>query len=188
MEHYHPSAIVVGTNVNALELVRSLGRKGIKVFVLAANPTPSSFAARSKYAHLRTTDNGLGGQPLIDLLVEIGTSLSEKAALFCTTDTSVLTVSQQRKKLEDYFHFVLPSHSVITTLMSKKVFFDFAVKNELLVPRTLFTQNENDVKRAATKISYPCLIKPEYRDESWFSSVSGTDKVLLPAWEDTNKQ
>lgn len=172
----YPPAVVVGTGVNPLNIIRTLGRKGISIVAVADDY--SDFVARSRYATFRYCNN-LGSSSLIDTLVDVGKSLQRKAVLFCTGDTVVLTVSEKRKTLLEYYYFVLPPHKVIATLMSKKEFYGFATAHDILVPKTIYTQSEKEIIKAADEISYPCMIKPEYRDTSWNVAVSPTDKVLF---------
>jgi predicted ATP-grasp superfamily ATP-dependent carboligase len=172
----YPPAVVTGTSVNALSIIRSLGRRGVNVMAIDAGS--GDYGAKSRYCEVRSCKS-LNGNALTDLIVDIGSTLDKKPVLFCTSDTAVLNVSNHRADIEKYYDFVLPPHHVIETLMSKRLFDDFAVANGFLVPRTLFTQDEDEARKAADKISYPCLIKPEYRDHSWSSLVSSTDKVLL---------
>ncbi len=181
MTQDYPPAVVVGTGVNPLNIIRTLGRKGISVVVLS--DCSSDFSARSRYAEFRSCKS-LRSSLLVDTLIDVGKSLKQKAVLFCTADTSVLTVSENREALIEYYDFVLPPHKVITTLMSKKNFYDFATEHGLLIPKTIFTQNEKDIIKAADEISYPCVIKPEYRDRLWNEAVSPTDKVLFVASKD----
>jgi predicted ATP-grasp superfamily ATP-dependent carboligase len=180
IKNYSP-AVVVGTGVNPLNIIRTLGRKGISV--VAVDVDPSGCVARSRYASFRACKS-LMSHSLIDTLIDVGRSLKQKAVLFCTADTTVLSVSENRETLMEYYDFVLPSHKIITTLMSKKNFYDFATAHDLLVPKTIFTQNEDEIIKAADEISYPCVIKPEYRDSSWSEAVSPTDKVLFVASKD----
>ena len=172
----YPPAVVLGTNATALSIIRSLGKKGIRI--IAVNTAFGDYGAKSRYCQTKLCKS-LYGKSLIEILIEIGKSLNEKAVLFCTSDSSVLTVSSHRKDLEDYYYFLLPSHHIIEILMKKNLFNDFAVTHQFLVPKTLFTRNEHEVKKASDEITYPCVIKPEYRDEYWTSMVSSTDKVLF---------
>ena len=172
----YPPVVVVGTGITALSIIRSLGRRGIKV--IAIDTDFGDYGAKSKYCQLKLCRN-LHTKSLIEALVDIGKSLSEKAVLFCTSDISVLNVSVHTREIDKYYNFVLPSHHVIEMLMRKNLFCDFAVTNHFLVPKTHFTHNENEVKKAANEITYPCVIKPEYRDETWSSLVSSVDKVLF---------
>lgn len=176
MRKDYPPAVVVGKGVNALTIIRTLGRRGISV--IAVSEDSSDFMARSRYASFRYCKS-LGSSLLIDTLIDVGKSLKRKAVLFCTADTTVLAVSENRDALIEYYDFVLPSHKVIETLMSKKIFYDFATTNGLLVPKTIFTQNEEEIKKAIDEITYPCVIKPEYQDASWGKAVPPTDKVLF---------
>ncbi|MFX0137458.1 MAG: hypothetical protein ACFFDN_27710, partial [Candidatus Hodarchaeota archaeon] len=102
----------------------------------------------------------------------------QKGILFCTSDLSVLTVSEHENELKEYYHFVLPSKQTIEMLMSKKLFYEFAFKNGFNVPKTFFISNKEDIEQVSATASYPCIIKPEYRDDYWNTKVSTINKIL----------
>ena len=120
-------AVVIGLSINALNIIRSLGRKSIDVIAIHSNT--SEYAARSRYCRVICCEK-IDGEILIEKLINIGRSLKQKKVLFCTSDLSVLTVSKYRSELEEYYHFVLPPNKTVEMLMNKKLFYEFAFKIE----------------------------------------------------------
>ena len=176
-----PTAVVIGLSINALSIIRSLGRKSINVIAISSNL--SAYAAKSRYCRVVYCEQ-LNGEILIKKLKDVGSSLGQKGILFCTSDLSVLTVSEHQTELEQYYNFVMPSKEITEKLMSKKLFHEFALNNGFNVPQTFFTCNQEDVERVGHKISYPCIIKPEYRDKYWETNVSLIDKILYAESKD----
>ena len=170
------TAIVVGSSINALSIIRSLGRKSIEVIAISANL--SDFAAKSKYCRTELCAE-LYGEILVAKLLEIGRSLKQKGILFCTSDQSVLTVSENEKQLREYYDFVFPNQNTIKTLMSKRLFYSFASNNGFTIPKTFFIHDRKDIEKVGESTTFPCIIKPEYRDSNWDMNVSKVDKVLL---------
>jgi D-aspartate ligase len=164
-----PTAVVVGLNDASLPIIRSLGRKGIRIFGLFENPL--DYCVKSKFLSLRVFQKPLYGRNLVDALMAVGRSLSKPAVLFCATDRSVLTVSEYEQKLNPYFRFVLPSYEATNTQISKRRFQEFALRNSFLTPKTFFTSCASDIRKIAEKLPFPCVIKPEYRDKYWYSNV-----------------
>jgi predicted ATP-grasp superfamily ATP-dependent carboligase len=170
-----PAAVVIGSSINALSTIRSLGRKSVDVIAINTNNT--DYVAKSRYCKVICC-NELYGITLVRKLIEIGRSSERKRVLFCTSDMNVLTVSKYRKQLQDYYHFVLPPDNTIKMLMNKKLFHKFSCKHNFTVPKTLFVRRKNDIEKVGNETSYPCLIKPEYRDKNWETNVSKIDKIL----------
>jgi predicted ATP-grasp superfamily ATP-dependent carboligase len=170
-----PTAVVIGLSINALSIVRSLGRKSINVIAINTNTT--DYVAKSRYCRV-VYCHKLYGTILIKKLIDIGRSSKNEKVLFCTNDLSVLTVSKYRNLLEKYYRFVLPRDNTIKMLMSKNLFYKFACKKNINVPKTFFVNKKKDIEMVSKIISYPCIIKPEYRDKNWEKDVSKLDKIL----------
>ena len=175
------TAVVIGLSINALSIIRSLGRKSIDVIAISSDL--SEYAAKSRYCRVVYCEK-LNGETLVKKLKEIGNSLKQKGTLFCTSDFSVLTVSKYENELKEYYHFVLPPPKTVEMLMSKKLFYEFAFKNGFNVPQTFFVNNKEGVEKVGNTISYPCIIKPEYRDRHWETNVSNIDKILYAKSKD----
>lgn len=157
-------AVVLGTGINALSIIRSLGEKGIPIINVVSGI--DDYSIRSRYItelHRANLKDGYFVQTLSD----IGRQLTQKAVLFATSDLQVLLMSEHRDLLTEYYSFILPQHDIVELLMNKKLFYDFALTKGFSVPKTYFTMSWSDVEDVATKISYPCIIKPEYHDDFW---------------------
>lgn len=168
-------AVVVGLSINALSIIRSLGRKSINVISVYINS--SDYVSKSKYSKVELCDQ-LYGKELVKKLIKIGKSIKKRKVLFCTSDLSVLTVSKYRQSLDKYYYFVLPPDNIVKILMNKRLFYEFAQQNSFNVPKTHFVGQKNDINFVGHATNYPCLIKPEYRDMNWEMNVSKIDKVL----------
>ena len=171
-----PAAIVIGANIGALSIIRSLGRRSIQTILLTTDN--SDYAAKSRYCRTVQCEN-FTENTILKKLQEIASSLDKKGVLFCTKDSTVLTVTAHRAELEELYHFVLPSFDVTTRLMSKQKFHEFATANGFAVPQTFFISGEEDIAKVGQSISYPCVIKPEFRDDKWVNQVSKLHKVLF---------
>jgi predicted ATP-grasp superfamily ATP-dependent carboligase len=177
----NPVAVVIGLSINALSIIRSLGRRSIDV--LAINSNKSGYAAKSKYCKIICCEN-LFGELMIEKLREIGWSLTQKGVLFCTSDSSVLTVSKHERELQEFYHFVLPAKETIDMLISKIHFHNFAIENGFDVPQTKFIIKKEDITKIGETITYPCIIKPEYRDIYWDTYVSKVNKIFFAQSKD----
>ena len=112
------------------------------------------------------------GEPLVETLIKkVAGRIKEPAVLFCGTDSAVLNVSRYAQQLRNYFRFVMPPYEVANTQISKKEFHKFALENSFLVPNTFFVKGANEIEEIIESITFPCVIKPEFRDRAWYENV-----------------
>jgi len=172
----YPPAVVIGLNAAALSVIRSLGRKGIHVIGLYENP--SHCCAKSKYLSEKLFQEPLCDEPLIDrLLKQLVPTLRDSAVLFCATDESALTISKYQDLLRPHFRFIIPNYEVVRTQISKRRFHEFASANSFSVPKSFFTNGLDETRNIAKKITFPCIVKPEYKDSDWNKKLKN-QKVL----------
>lgn len=161
-----PAAIVLGLGQNGMATARALGRLGIPVIGIDTDLEQPS--ARTHYCTKISCPDFLSGGPgLLDCLLELGKSLNCKGVLFPSGDLNVSVVSENRERLEPYFHYALPPKEVIQLFLNKKAFYQFAMLHGFPIPRTYFTEGRGDISDIASEIAYPCLIKPFQPNATW---------------------
>lgn len=161
-------AVVLGTGINALSIIRSLGEKGIPIINVVSGL--DDYSVRSRYISKVQRANLKNGN-FTQTMTDIGQSLHEKTVLFPTSDLHVLLISENRDSLKGFYSFILPPHNVVELLMNKKLFYEFSLSKGFNVPKTYFTNSWVDIIKVADAITFPCIIKPEYHDEFWESSL-----------------
>jgi D-aspartate ligase len=169
MSQNRPPVVIVGLNDASLSIVRSLGSKGIQIIGLYENA--KKYYINSKFICSKL-EAPLEGEPLVKTLVEkVADRLKEEAVLFCGTDSAVLSVSKHAKQLRNYFKFVMPPYEVTNNQISKKEFHKFAIENSFLVPNTFFAKSVDEIGEVIESITFPWVIKPEFRDRMWYENV-----------------
>ncbi|SPP99507.1 conserved hypothetical protein [Candidatus Sulfobium mesophilum] len=171
-----PPAIVIGVDVSALNVVRSLGRRGIDVFTVGADQ--HDYGAVSRYATFVSCQDLNDGQTLVSTLLALSRKVGRRMVLICTSDLHVLHVSRNREALKESFAFVLPEHEVIETLMDKRRFSVLARSSGFPVPVTLFSGSAEELEKIAAQAPYPCAVKPLYRTAFWSQLVPPEKKVM----------
>lgn len=175
MTSYKTKAVVVGSGLNALGIVRSLAEAGVPVHLLYSDvdaAVHSRFASRQK---IERTD----GQALVSALLEIGKSTSDKPVLYLTEEKTVLTVSKRRDELLPYFRIVLPAHDTLTALMHKQGFQQMAAELKAPIPQAVYLRTESDLA-ALAGLKYPCVLKPAVKDYAYGAKFQKAYVVQTP--------
>lgn len=157
-------AVVLGTGINALSIIRSLGEKGIPIINVVSSL--DNYSVRSRYI-VKLYRANLKNSNFMRAVTDIGRTFNGKTVLFPTSDLQVLLISENRDALSEFYSFILPPHDVVELLMNKKVFYQFSVSGGFNVPKTYFTHSRDEALNVADLISFPCIIKPEYHDDFW---------------------
>lgn len=169
-------ALVMGDDVAALNVVRSLGRNGIDVYVMGSRS--NNYGAVSRYARFVFCENMSEEKTVISKLLEVSNHEKKKIVLFCTSDLHVMFVSQNREVLRNYFKFVLPHHRVIETLMDKRKFHKFGERHGFLTPKTVFSDCRKTFDEVGPTIPFPCVAKAVYHTRYWIEHVPPNKKVI----------
>lgn len=158
-----PVAVVTGLEyMQGLQAARILSKRHhLPVIAISGNQQHPYCTTKCCRKIIFSHDN------LIEVLEHIGGQLSQKAVLFPGCDADVLLISRNRQRLSPWFHLCLPKPEVVELLMDKLQFYAFAKKSGFRIPDTWFVYTREDLDRAATKITFPCVLKPHYRTATW---------------------
>lgn len=167
----YPPAVVIGLGVPGLGIVRSLsqGSRPVRVPIHGIHSNLSESTAHTRLCRKYYCED-LGSERLVEYLIDIGPKFVHKPLLFLSKDTTVLTVSRNRKELWRYYRFVLPQIETVDLLMDKTLFAAYAQENGFCVPYTAVIDTRDDLLRVSDKIRFPCVLKPCYRTEEWMKS------------------
>ncbi len=154
---------ILGAGLGALAMVRSLGRRGIPVYVF--DTTGQDIAYNSRYAKSVTLPNGESFDSVVRKLIRLAHRLGQTPILFMTSDHYMLEVSRLRDDLSDHFRFLLPQASVVKTVVDKSLFACFAKAHGFPVPFTLTPKTSKEIAGLSERLNYPVLIKPAISSE-----------------------
>jgi len=182
-------AVVIGLYQTSFSLIRSLGKQGIKI--IGVNPSTNQAIMRSKYCKKVVNTNINVEDQLVGTLINISKGLKKQPVLYMTGDIQVMIVSKNRELLKEYFHFILPESDVVKTLINKSLFAVYAQNNGFNIPRYSILRNVNDMAEIAENMSYPCILKPAFKNAEWFKifpsdkaiyKISSPDRIALFCW------
>lgn len=113
----------------------------------------------------------LGGGPLeqLDSLIERARKgvFEGPCILLFTQDSHVMAAWERLEVLRKFFIVPLPSWSDGEIMMDKTRFHQWAIENEVSVPRSEIVSSLADISSLASKFTFPCILKPLVRTESW---------------------
>ncbi len=179
-----PLAVVAGTSINALGVVRSLGGAGIPAVWLTSNPY--SFVNRSRFASCVIACRDVIYEGLLPALMTLGRACTVRPVLFLTNDFQVKQVSDARDELGHYYSFALPEKPLVDAMLSKTGFWNLAEQHGLGVPETHILKGtaelEDFMERRGSEGRW--VVKPPEKNDAFEARFSKALTVTgLPAWQ-----
>ncbi|TYR80641.1 carbamoyl-phosphate synthase [Priestia megaterium] len=158
MKHDH-AAVVLDLSANGVGIIRSLARKGIKVY---AFDTEKPY----KIGKSRLATCGICPSPLteekelLSFLINLAKKLDFKPVLYAGADDYVVFISKNRTELSQYFLFLFPEHSTIEQVLDKNKAYELALKHNIPCPKTYIVEEESHLEEAIANLDFPCILKP----------------------------
>jgi D-aspartate ligase len=157
--------VVVGLDsITGLQTARIFAWRGIRVVGVAENL--AHFCCRTHVCE-RIVRADHTGDGLIEELVDLGSSLGQKAVLIPCTDVSVLAIARRRAELEPAYHVALPETAVVELLTDKARFATYAEEHGLPIPKTVLLASREDAQKAADSLRFPLVVKPPLKTAAW---------------------
>lgn len=185
--HYSPAVVIPNDRPASLGIARSLGRRGIPIYGVDADPLAVGMASRYVRA-CPLPNSDASDQNRLQYLMDLGKKLGERAVLFPVSDDAVMLCSQYRYELQEYYAFIMPEHATISGLLTKDGLHEMARKCDVPDPQMFRVNNHGDVEKLIDRLPYPVIIKPVF-SPSWLNpeiismlrdnSLSGAPKVAL---------
>lgn len=159
----------------ALAVIRSLGKKGIKV--VAADATRFNAGFLSKYCAYRVTypspleNKEKFVKSLLQLVKKMKLDL-----LVPITDFAMMPILERREEFEDYVKVAAPSYEVAMKAYDKFQTVDIAQKCGVPHPKTFLICDVKALREMAGELNYPVVIKPRMK-VFWKDGKAVTMKV-----------
>jgi D-aspartate ligase len=153
-------ALVIGGDYRGLGVVRSLGRRGIPVWVLWEGE--HRIATVSRYAR-RSLPLGQRREPLSEELLRI--AREHRLAgwmLFPTTDEAAAALARNYDALSRTFRLTTPRWDVLRWAYDKRLTHRLAEGAGLASPRTFFPESRSEL--AALNLDFPVILKPAVKE------------------------
>lgn len=149
--------MILGSHANALTFARSLGRKGVPVWLLDSE---NGLGRYTRYARvISLPDVEQEPDAWIESLMALGKRLGT-CVLFSTTDAHCLWLARHKTPLQECFRFVSPDLGTIERIVHKDQQHTAAQAAGVPTPRTFLPASLQALEAVATQVQYPCILKP----------------------------
>jgi D-aspartate ligase len=154
-----PVVVLSAQNYGSLGIFRSLGRLGVRVYAVDADPrrpTASSRYLRGRFPF--DLETALDDQT-VEYLVRVAKKLGSRPILIPTWDETARLASDAYDALSE--HFILPHQpdDLVLGLSSKKEMHRLAKRDAIPTPDVTFPADVEEVRSFATRATFPVMLK-----------------------------
>ena len=150
-------ALVLGANLNGLTIARSLGRRGVPVWI--STPLNIKLASYSRYV-LRTLPWPDGGnEAQVERLMDFAAQHHlEGWVLFPTSDETAALLAKFHAPLSCRYRVSTPAWDVLRWAYDKRLTYRLAAQESVDYPSTICPRSEGDL--ASIPCAFPVILKP----------------------------
>lgn len=182
-----PGALVIGANLRALGIARSLSRRGVQTWLLHERGSDGVARMSRHVSRTLPLPEGSTEQRRDGLLAIAARHRLHSWTLFPTDDESAAAVAQQQAKLATRFAFTSPSWEVFRCAYHKRLTHDVAERTGVEYPWTRYPRTAREV--ASLACPYPVILKPDVKPEENRFTLAKAWRVddrrsLLSAWNE----
>lgn len=162
-------AIVLGTNVNGIGVVRSLGQLGVTCAALFAEQY-GDHAYHTKYLKhsLRVSPNA-SDKDLTRALVELSARLNKsRPVLIPTSDRYSQFLCRNVGELSQRYRLNCPEFELCDAFLDKWKTAQICMQNAVPIPDTYCPASDDELAQLAANFSYPIISKPRYTFDKHF--------------------
>jgi len=159
MDTSTPVLVLRSAHHGGLAIARSLGRLGVSVYVMDANPRTPSFYSRYCQDKFVWDIDQAPAEETVDYLGRIGCKLGGRIILIPTSDTVALFVADHADALRQWFIFPDLCSQLVRSLYSKKEMHFLAKGAGIPTPEAHFPVSKQEVLSFAEDATFPVMLK-----------------------------
>lgn len=178
-------ALVVGGDHPGLAIARSLGRRGIPVYIIDDQYCISSF---SRYAaKVIRVESILDERKTVQGVLEVGRRYNlQKWVLFPTRDENVAAFSRYRDELTPFFRVTTGDWKSVEWAWDKKKTYELAEKLDIPCPKTFNPRSIDEIPALFPRL--PLAVKPAVKENFFYATGAkawraDTPEQLLSLYE-----
>jgi predicted ATP-grasp superfamily ATP-dependent carboligase len=148
-------ALVIGGNLNGLSIARSLGRRGVPVWV--TSPPNIKLASYSRYTQRTLPWLNVDSEGQAAYLLELAQRYHlNQWVLFPTSDESAALLSKFHSALSRRFRVSTPAWEALRWAYDKRLTYRLAAEQQVDYPSTIYPVSEADLPT----VNFPAILKP----------------------------
>lgn len=149
-------AIIIEGHVQGLSNVRSLGERGIPIYVI---DVCHCLAQYSRYCKKFFICPKFDSREFIDFLLDLGDRENLRDwVLIPSNDHIVENLSKNLDKISSFFKTLVPPYELLKSIINKKKLLEVAESCGVPIPKTYYIETKKDINSS----SFPILIKGNY--------------------------
>lgn len=161
VEQHVPGAMVMGADYRGLGVVRSLGRRGIPVWVL--HEDGQLLATTSRYAQRSLGWRSGDDTERVDFLLDLASKNGlERWVLIPTGDEGAALVARHHDELAERYRLTTPHWDILRWAYDKRLTYRLADKLQVSHPWTLYPSSRRGLAEA--NCPFPVILKPAFRN------------------------
>jgi len=161
-----PPAVVLHIAYTGYGVVRSLAGAGIPIVAFQKDTSPPE----AKSGLLERLITFAGDEDLLEKLTALAQDCREKPVLFITSDVYVEFFIRYREVLEDLFRIHYPPTDVVSMLLKKDEFLDYAFRRSLPLPLSFRIASRGDLEQNLGGMIFPAIVKPFTKTPAWLAA------------------
>lgn len=151
--------VVIAPGYHGHAIARSLGRLGVPVYGVHADPRSPAAASRYWRKNFFWDLNRVSSEESIDWLLQLSRKIGSRPLLMPTDDDSCLFVADHAAELKEGFLFPDQPAGLTRSLSSKKQMYFLCKKHSVPAAETLFPECRDDVVEFIEKVKFPVMLK-----------------------------
>jgi len=170
-------AVVITDGYTGLGITRSLGRRGIPVWILGNH---FSVAGISRYARRTLSMRGKNEAEQIEFLIELSRQNNiQNWVLFPDSDKSAALIARNHHKLRERYRLTVPNWDILKWAFDKHLTYRLADEAGIKHPKTFYPEDRNEIEKIDG--TYPMILKPAHHQGMDLFSIGR-------AWKAENRE
>ena len=154
-------ALVIGGDYQGLGVVRSLGRRGIPVFVIDDEPSIARFS-RYTTRSLRVPALREEGR-IVEIVMDVGRRFGlEGWVLYPTRDEMVAAIAKHRDELSGFYRVPTPTWDTVEPAWDKRRTYELANELGIPAPATVVVGDAAELRNS--RLTLPVALKPAIKE------------------------
>lgn len=173
-----PPVIILGGEVNALSMGRSLASLGIKVHLIAPENCPARYSRHISPIEL----DDYSAKTILSWLCGNDSCHFRQSVLLSASDWGSRLLAESYNLLKSNYQIDVFSPTATLSMLNKLETYRLASEANVLTPKYWFLDSTSDIREIKQELLYPLIIKPEYTYE--FLEKFGEKFLVAEKFED----